>query len=72
MGVLGVYYAKDFIMYIAAGEVKGFCENYGELCYEFHILEKNDGFNDFEEIEGNSLAAWDIFWARPQISDISP
>ena len=54
--ILSLYYLKDTIMYMVAGEIKDICENYGELCSEYGVLEKKQGSS--EEIEGTSLSSW--------------
>ena len=56
---IGVYFAYDTVMFLVAQEIKDICENYGALCSEYSILEKND--SGFIEADGTSLSHW--VWA---------
>ena len=57
-GIVGLKYAKDTILYLVAGEVKDICENYGALCGQLGVLEKNNSGDSFDEVDGDSLVSW--------------
>ena len=57
-GILGMHYMKDTVLYLIAQELKDICETYGALCGELGVLETNQSADDFDEVDGTSLVAW--------------
>ena len=47
---LTMHFFGDTIMYMLAGEIKQICEEYGELCSQYGILDKNESGDNFEEV----------------------
>ena len=57
-----LYFAKDTLMYLIAGELETICQKYGAFCTQYGILDPAPAGDDFEESDGQNLSTTPWTW----------